>query len=208
MDCGRHGQRVKYANTQNYFCRCFSGWFGYFCNINHQCQCSRDSICAGVIMNRSICICPLHKFSTFCYLIQYLCQSDTCNYRGICIPDDERISSQCFTCLCNEDYSEPRCEFMNTEIDISFHYVSISPAIFAHFIVAIDSAPHVRTTIFTKIAFDKDTVTLFRSTHFTSYCRIFGELLSDRGSRKMRRISYNFNTCSSFTSLCTHISFV
>ncbi|UJR24129.1 hypothetical protein I4U23_027095 [Adineta vaga] len=172
IDCGKHGQCVKYANTSNYFCQCLPGWFGYSCNISHDCRCATDSRCVGVFANQSICICPLNKFGTFCQLRRSVCSANACNSRGTCVPDDPRMEDPDFMCLCNEGYFGLRCQFVSTKIEISFDSVSIPQAIFTHYITVMKNAPHVHTTVFKKIPYDQDTVTLF---HSGSYHILFTE---------------------------------
>ncbi|CAF1366015.1 unnamed protein product [Adineta ricciae] len=166
IDCGSHALCMKYVNSQHYFCRCLPGWFGYFCNISHNCQCTADSRCVGVIANRSICICPLNKFGTFCQLTRSVCPPDICSSKGICVLDDSRMEEPDFTCLCNEGYFGPQCQFNSTKIEISFEGVLIPQAILAHYITAMKNTPHIHTTVFKKIPYDQNTVTLFRSGSF------------------------------------------
>ena len=208
LDCGNHGQCVKYANMASYFCRCMPGWFGYFCNISHECQCSADSICVGVIANRSICICPLHKFGTFCQLTRSLCQENTCNYRGICVPDDQRMPVPDLTCVCSEGYFGSRCEFFNSKIQISFDDMPIPQAIFAHFIGAMQNAPHLRTTAFKKIPYDQDTVTLFRSSSFHIVLTEFSSNYYMAVVQEKFSTSITISTRVLRSNRCQHISFL
>ncbi|CAF1394360.1 unnamed protein product [Rotaria magnacalcarata] len=70
-----HGQRYNYINNQNStFCQCESGWSGAQCSIEYRCDCAPDSLC----IDRSICVCPLGRFGSRCYLIQSSCQLKTC----------------------------------------------------------------------------------------------------------------------------------
>jgi hypothetical protein len=65
------GTCMKYLNEERFFCRCYSGWAGAQCQIPINCsKCSSDSICAGLIQNQAICVCPLHKFGSRCLLKQ------------------------------------------------------------------------------------------------------------------------------------------
>ncbi|CAF2691574.1 unnamed protein product, partial [Rotaria sp. Silwood2] len=139
---------------------------------NHSnCNCSPDSICVGILNNRSICLCPLTKMSSRCFL-KSICQNNTCMNRGLCVPYNDRISFTNFTCICQDGFSGKRCEHKDVKIDISFIDVPIPQSLLVHFITvrdydlySLDPAP-VRATMFKKIGFDQDTVTFFMSLPF------------------------------------------
>ncbi|CAF1281628.1 unnamed protein product [Rotaria sordida] len=62
-----HGQCIRYSNNSNNdsFCQCYREWTGKYCTISYRCTCSSDSLCIDISSNnRSICICPLHKWSS------------------------------------------------------------------------------------------------------------------------------------------------
>ncbi|CAF3353220.1 unnamed protein product [Rotaria sp. Silwood1] len=92
--CNYHGECVKYINHNDenslYYCRCDPGWSGKDCTIKHDtCNlCARDSLC----MYQNICICPLGKEGSRCYLKSTTCSSslDRCQNGGLCIPSDMR----------------------------------------------------------------------------------------------------------------------
>ncbi|CAF0987272.1 unnamed protein product, partial [Rotaria sordida] len=71
-----HGQCIRYSND-NSFCQCYREWTGKYCNISYRCTCSSDSLCIGISSNnRSICICPLHKWGSQCLLHNTICYSN------------------------------------------------------------------------------------------------------------------------------------
>ncbi len=52
--------------------------------------CSSDSKCIGITANKqSICVCPLHKFGSRCFLVDGTCLTkDGCQNGDQCIPGD------------------------------------------------------------------------------------------------------------------------
>ncbi|CAF4887398.1 unnamed protein product, partial [Rotaria sp. Silwood1] len=145
-----HGKSIIYSNNpqNDIFCQCNPGWSGRYCTIPHDCTCSSDSICIGVSAhNRSICVCPIHKFGYQCLLVDTICQlnnNSTCLNGGQCIPIDEYMSwNQKFTCICPKGYTGDLCEKVDNKIILSFKKDIISsPSIFIHFIEVIsDSRP-------------------------------------------------------------------
>ncbi|CAF2548734.1 unnamed protein product [Rotaria sp. Silwood2] len=161
--CGEHGQCMKYTNMNNsVFCRCDQGYTGSFCNITHQCQCSNDSFCLAP----SICVCPLKKFGSRCYLKRSICQSmnNPCQHNGLCIAIDDRINLHGFICFCKETYQGERCQYKSTQIDISIDetILTISSSFILHYIIAFDrSSKHERITTQKKIAFGYNTMTIY-----------------------------------------------
>ena len=159
--CGTTGRCVRYTNRKSlFFCRCDRGYSGSLCNIEHTCHCSKDSLC----LLSSICVCPLHKFGSNCYLNRSTCQSvnNSCRPHGRCIPTDDRIDLKAFTCLCTPGYSGERCEIPNNRIDINIGKQMMANAsfIFFHFIAAFKNVKHERTTRFKKIGFNQHMITL------------------------------------------------
>ncbi|CAF3293516.1 unnamed protein product [Rotaria sp. Silwood2] len=163
LSCGEHGRCMKYANMNNlFFCRCDQGYSGTFCNITHQCQCSNDSFCLG----SSICVCPLNKFGSRCYLKRSICQSmnNTCQHNGLCIAIGDRINLHEFICVCKETYQGERCQNKNTQIDISIDetILIISSSFILHYIIAFhQSIKHERMTTLKKIPFGYNTMTIY-----------------------------------------------
>ena len=159
LDCGIHGQCYNYINSDRSFCHCYENYSGEFCQIKGQCSCSSDSIC----LNSSICLCPLNKFGSKCYLKHRSCQpKNPCQNRGQCVPVDDRIHSNDFVCLCLGNYFGTKCEFNSTQIQVHFQQTDIPRIIFAHFISVFDGQkPHEQITKFQKIPFNQNSITLF-----------------------------------------------
>jgi hypothetical protein len=143
-----YGQCIQYLNDrQNTFCQCKIGWSGKYCNISHICTCSPDSLCLGVDANgRSICVCPMNKFGSQCFLTNNICQSDSsyrCLNGGSCIPSDEHTTSRYpFACICPKGFTGDRCEIFNTQMMLSFNRDIVLPTptlIFYHFIHLINN---------------------------------------------------------------------
>ncbi|CAF0915257.1 unnamed protein product [Adineta steineri] len=139
--------------------------------IKYKCNCSPNSICVGLINNRSICLCSLAKVGPRCYL-NSICQMDTCKNKGICVPSDPRHSVANFTCVCPEGFSRDNCETKDVQIDVSFSDVEFSQSLLIHFIKVIkfrlmseDQAP-TRTTMFKKIQFHQKIITIHMALEF------------------------------------------
>jgi hypothetical protein len=165
LECN-HGRCMKYANTEDTFCYCNERWSGSHCNIPFLCNCAFNSVCIGSIGNRSICVCPIGRFGPRCLLQNPVCQSNTCKNGGQCIPVDERILENQFTCLCSEGFSGSTCKIVNTKIFITFKRIIIPQSILLHLIQIFPIAHPTRTTIFKKIPFDSDTTIVFTSNPF------------------------------------------
>ncbi|CAF4584369.1 unnamed protein product [Rotaria sp. Silwood1] len=130
-----HGQCRHFSNSDQYFCQCSDGYSGMLCTINNSCDCSSNSICIGVVNNRSICVCPLDKFGPRCYLKRTVCVSNLCSNNSRCIPGGEKNPEMEYFCLCSQGYMGSRCE--NLETKIEFHFsktISIPQTIFIHFV--------------------------------------------------------------------------
>ncbi|CAF1461771.1 unnamed protein product [Adineta ricciae] len=166
LKCHDHGQCMKYENTGDEFCQCFENWWGKFCEKSYHCDCSSDSKCIGTINNQSICLCPLNRYGSQCYLTYSSCQDKTCQHGGTCVPYDDRKSKENFTCLCTKEYTGERCEIFGTKIIISFDETIIPETFFAHFITTIHDDDHIRTTILQKLPYAGNEVTLYRPTPF------------------------------------------
>ncbi|CAF5081608.1 unnamed protein product, partial [Rotaria sp. Silwood1] len=141
--CGEHGHCVEYINQKFlYFCQCNEGYSGVQCNIKQNCSCSSDSYC----LTSSICVCPINKFGSKCYLKNSICQTskNSCQNNGFCIPVDDRMSLNKFTCLCTENFYGKRCENRKNQIDIKFDddKISMMSFVFIHFITAIENDNH------------------------------------------------------------------
>ncbi|CAF3776392.1 unnamed protein product [Rotaria sp. Silwood1] len=160
--CGKHGQCVPYINKNlSYFCQCNEGYSSQQCNIQQNCSCSLDSYC----LRSSICICPLHKFGSKCYLNNSICQipKNPCENNGICIPHDDRIGLNTFTCLCTENFFGTRCENLKNQIDIAFNdkNIGMMSMIWIPFITSIENGGHQRNTLLKKIKFAQNIISVF-----------------------------------------------
>ena len=164
-DCGINGQCGKYQNMEKHFCRCNRNWHGSVCNIPYTCNCSPGSVC----ISPSICLCPIEKFGPRCYINRNICRSDSCMNNGTCVSSDIDISEDSITCICPDGISGSRCQFIDTQIHISFQGIPILPYILIHFIEVFDrnqSKPHIRTTSFKKLGIYQNSVTISRAAPF------------------------------------------
>ena len=65
LSCSQHDQCVRYTNNKSLlFCQCHQGYYGFQCQDKSRCNCAKDSFC----VHPSICVCPLHKFGSYCHL--------------------------------------------------------------------------------------------------------------------------------------------
>ncbi|CAF0817434.1 unnamed protein product [Adineta steineri] len=164
IQCGTNGKCFKYFNSEQEFCHCDQGYSGRYCNITYNCSCSSDSIC----LNSSICLCPLNKFGSKCYLQYTTCQSNnnSCQNNGKCIPYNNHINYDDFICLCPESFTGSHCEYHSNKIDINFKIDSIPLSIIAHYIISYTDKRHERKTMFKKIPLDQYSIELFYTTPF------------------------------------------
>ncbi|CAF3978611.1 unnamed protein product, partial [Rotaria sp. Silwood1] len=167
LSCEDHGRCVRYINQKSqYFCQCNPGYSGSTCHQTHMCHCSDDSIC----LSPTICVCPLNKFGSQCYLKRSICHrsNNPCQNQGHCVPSDDRIDLQEATCLCTPNYSGLRCEFKNSYVKIQMKDSIVGTDLTAliHIITAFHTSKHERTTVFKKITFDQHMITLYISQPF------------------------------------------
>jgi hypothetical protein len=164
LQCGPHGQCFAYINSAELFCKCHQGYSGRFCHIKHACSCSSDSIC----LNTSICLCPLHKFGSKCYLQYTSCNRPTnpCQNDGQCVPMNDRINHESYICLCPDGYTGTNCEYTSIRIDINLRTNLVPSIIFAHFITTFDDRPHELLTTAKKVPFDQHSITFFNRQSF------------------------------------------
>ncbi|CAF3796622.1 unnamed protein product, partial [Rotaria sordida] len=81
---------ISPLNYTLFFCQCSSDWGGRLCDTPANCsQCSIDSVCAGSINSRSICICPRTNYGSRCLLKH--CPPNTCLNDGTCVIVDGRM---------------------------------------------------------------------------------------------------------------------
>jgi hypothetical protein len=162
LACGTHGRCFKYTNQDRYFCLCDNGWSGVHCMIRNEqlCDCSPDSLCLGIVSQRSICLCPLNKMGPRCFL-RSICQENPCQNGGYCVPEDDRISMSNFTCVCPRNLSGRVCESRPSRIDISFRKMIIPQVLLIHLItVQVNDHPTI-TRLWAKIDSDLDTATFY-----------------------------------------------
>ncbi|CAF1439768.1 unnamed protein product [Adineta steineri] len=159
LSCGIHGKCMAYINkNSSYFCKCNQDYSGIYCEKEHNCSCSSDSLC----ITSSICICPINRLGSECYLKHSFYQS--CENNGLCIPNDNRFHlTNNFTCLCQEELYGIRYENTKNQIDIEFNEEIIKKIsiIFVHYITAFQNAKHQHTTTLKKIIYGQNTIKLF-----------------------------------------------
>ncbi|CAF2528161.1 unnamed protein product [Rotaria sp. Silwood2] len=169
-----HGKCIKYSgNTNNNtFCHCYPGWSGRYCNIFHNCTCSSDSLCIGILANnRSICVCPMNKWGSRCLLQSTICHSNhniTCNNNGQCMPTDEHIiSNRNFKCICRKGFTGERCEIVDNKIILSFHRdIDLPDTLLIHFIQVMDNAPPTNGSTFKIIPIHQKEIIIYWSNPF------------------------------------------
>ncbi|CAF1293771.1 unnamed protein product [Adineta ricciae] len=164
--CGDHGRCTAYVNTGQSFCLCESGWSGPNCAIRLvNCTCSTESICLGRVHHRSICLCSQNHAGPRC-LLHSVCQMNPCKNGGQCVPEDDRISMNNFTCICITGYSGTTCDVRNTRIEIFFTNVRIPPSLQVHFVTTQFKNDPLVTTISKKVAFDQNSAVLYTTELF------------------------------------------
>ena len=167
-----HGRCLCYSHSpkNNTFCQCNRGWTGRSCSISHVCQCAEDAVCTGVdVNNRSVCVCPLHRFGPRCLLHHTVCSAnDTCRNGGSCVPNDEFTSfAEKFTRICPKGYIGKRCETIENGILLSFEPNIISTSsVFIHFIRLINDEHPERATTLRTIPFRQESLLVHWSQPF------------------------------------------
>lgn len=152
----QHGRCARFENApQDSFCQCDVGWFGSRCTLRSECNCSPDSLCLGSVHNRSLCLCPLSKFSHRCLLTQSVCQIDTCKNGGQCIP----INAVNFKCICQNGYHGSQCEKTSTHVTLFVPKdMNIMQPLFVHFITVMQDSQPYRTTFIKKNICDQKSI--------------------------------------------------
>ncbi|CAF2836494.1 unnamed protein product [Rotaria sp. Silwood2] len=169
-----HGKCIQYSNNPKgiTFCQCNQGWSGQYCTIPYNCTCSSDSLCIGVLTNnRSLCVCPINKWGSQCFLRDLTCQSDQnhiCYNDGQCVLTDKNIiPNKQFICICRKGFSGKRCEIIDNKIIVSFHKSIILPqSMLIHFIELIDNAPPENGSTFKTIPANQNSVIIYWSHPF------------------------------------------
>jgi hypothetical protein len=155
--CGVHGYCTRATNIHESFCRCQVGWAGPQCSVPYICSCSADSLCLGL----STCLCPLHKRGPRCFL-NSTCHSKPCQNGALCIPHDDQLFEDRYTCICMEGFSGPTCATINTRIEINIGgSMTIPQLLFAHFITVRDKDNPQFKTIVQKIPADREGVIMY-----------------------------------------------
>jgi hypothetical protein len=134
--CENLDRCIRYTNKKSlFYCQCDRGYSGlFFCNAPYSCPCSQDSLC----LSSTICICPLQKFGSYFYLKQSI--NNPCEHDELCMPNDDRIDSQSFTCFCKEGYFSLKCEYSSNRIELILDdtITLIITFIFVHFITVFE----------------------------------------------------------------------
>ncbi|CAF1594144.1 unnamed protein product [Adineta ricciae] len=208
LSCENHGKCLKYANTNlSYFCQCDSGYSGSNCQLKHNCSCSADSFC----LSSSICICPLYKFGSKCSLTRQVCQSseNPCKNGGQCVPIDDRLALNNFTCLCKEEFFGDQCENVQNRIDIEFnaHKIAMDSPILIHLITIYETSNHSHSTILKQMKYGQNQLTI-RTTN--PFHLVFVEILQEGFYLIVKREQFikfeHIQTKLSVNSRCTFVN--
>ncbi|CAF1178378.1 unnamed protein product [Adineta steineri] len=161
LSCGEHGKCMNYVNNKSlFFCLCDNGYSGINCNITNQCNCANDSLC----LSSDICICSLYKFGPYCHLTHSICQlsNNSCQHNELCVPNDYRIDLNTFTCLCQDEYSDERCENKNNRIDIHLNKEILweHSLLLIHVITSFDQKEHERRILLKKVPYNQNILTI------------------------------------------------
>ncbi|CAF1306512.1 unnamed protein product [Adineta ricciae] len=167
LQCGLHGRCLRYANNQSkYFCHCYQGYSGPFCNQSYQCLCSNESYCHSP----NICVCPLNRFGSKCSLQRPICslENNPCQKGGLCIPQDDRIDLHGYSCYCKEQYFGPLCQYSNSRVHLELDQTisASSPFVFLHFITIFEEKIHEHTTIIKRIPIDENAISFYVDKQF------------------------------------------
>ena len=163
-----HGRCIQYSNMKAgiTFCHCNEGWSGKDCTIPHRCTCSVGSLCVGLLPNnRSLCVCPTHRWGPQCLLPNMICENESCLNGGKCISMDENIiSEKRFLCICIEGFSGDRCELADAKLILSFdEHIPLPQYILVHFIEVIHHAAVENGSTYKMIPANQNSVTVYRS---------------------------------------------
>jgi hypothetical protein len=121
----KNGRCMKYMNNEKSYCQCDVGWSGIECNIPIRCNdCSSDSICIGIIYNRSMCVCPFNKGGPRC-LLTFSCGYTTTNNTKCVVVDDD-VHDSSFINICSNGFWGAYCENVASIITISFQNIKMS----------------------------------------------------------------------------------
>ncbi|CAF3923216.1 unnamed protein product [Adineta steineri] len=154
----QHGHCIKYLNNEEeFFCQCLPGWSGYKCNIKINCQhCSFDSLCIGIINNRSICLCPLNKIGPRC-LINSSCPKNACQNHAQCIPSN--LINKNSSCICSTQYYGSECEYKKAQLDIYLENFHIPYYLIAFFFTLSNQSEPTLTIMIQKLTLFQHIIT-------------------------------------------------
>jgi hypothetical protein len=200
-----HGQCFLYVNTgKEEFCLCHNKWSGEHCTIPINGNCSSDSLCLGILHNRPICLCPMHKTGSRC-LLPSICQSSTCsNKRDICIPIDS--NEEKFKCLYWQQFLGDQYDY-TVRLEISFSEVAIPQALLTHLIMVPSTQEPIRISTHTKIKLNQDEAVMYLP-FYPSSLILFGQIRRGYYLLTIRESSKDFSTTKLTISpfnRCPHI---
>ncbi|CAF4059386.1 unnamed protein product [Adineta steineri] len=167
MDKCINGECIRYFDDPNEttFCKCHSGYTGRYCTIKHNCTCSSDSLCIGILSNnRSICVCSINTWGPRCLIPDYICQSnETCQNGGQCVPIDQHVASaEKFECICPKDFFGDHCELTSNKIILSFEKDLILPeTMLIHFIEVREKNDPEKGITFKKISINRNPISIY-----------------------------------------------
>lgn len=155
--CGIHGQCRQSVNTKEVFCHCHSGWSGKYCFIPYKRNCSSHAICVGP----TTCLCSLHKRGPR-YFLNSTCHINPCKNEALCIPNNQQLLEDRFSCICPEGFSGELCEIADFRIDISFaNNIPIPQLLTVHLITTRQNNTPLLTSFVRKIPFDQNFATYY-----------------------------------------------
>jgi len=168
-NCSRNcnnGECVKYINSNKSFCRCYSQWTGFECNIRLNCDsCSSDSLCIGSTKNHSVCVCPKGKFGRRCHLTS-VCPKDACHNNGDCIPTDVSIPGNNYTCLCSVQFFGEYCQYQKAKLDVSLTDITTPSYLVAYFFTLSNQSDPVESIVLRKFTLFQHSVSFHISVPF------------------------------------------
>jgi len=130
LEC-ENGACMKYVNKDKYYCQCDDGWSGMKCTIPVRCSdCSSDSICIGMIYNRSICVCPLNTGGPRCLLTFSYNHLIMNNTKWLIVDDD--LHGLSGIRICSKGFFGTECDIPASKITISFENIKISPIVLVY----------------------------------------------------------------------------
>ena len=130
-----HGECTKYINSETPVCHCHSGWSGIRCDVKMRCHgCSNDSLCIGMISNRPICVCPLHKGGLRC-LLTFPPVKGFCENNGQFVTIDDDMHDFSFLCICPVGTFGILCTIVKYHMTIDIDKINFSPVLLVYTIM-------------------------------------------------------------------------